>query len=244
MTRGTAIVSIVGISIFLCTWVGSPFFTTHQMIAAAEAGNDDDVFGGFDIAKVRENMRPSLTALAQSNEKDIDENPANGLELMAAPRIADAVLDSVLTPKHVGDFVRYGIFRKPDGFVPVTYSAQYLSPNVFALSIGGGDAQPAVLTFERNGLFSWKVTRIAIPEVAQQPDARATSDTPPTQPDAAPDAPPRDTENTASSMPGSAPTSASAQPTPAASDAPVQANPQPLPDPTVPDPVGQQSAPQ
>ena len=245
MTRGTVIVSIVGISIFLCTWVGSPFFTTHQMIAAAEAGNDDDVLGGFDIAKVRENMRPSLTALAQPDEKDVDDNPASGFELMAAPRLAGAALDSVLTPGHVSDLVRYGIFRKPDGSVSVTYSARYLSPNVFALSIGGGNAQPAVLTFERNGLFSWKVSRIAIPEVAQQPDVQASSETPPpAQPDTAPVAPPQDPGTAASDAPGSAPTSPSALPTPAASAAPAQANPQPLPDPTVPDPAGQQSAPQ
>lgn len=146
-TRGTVIVSIVGICIFLCTWVGSPFFTTDQMIAAAKSGNGD-VLGGFDIAKVRENMRPSLTALAQPDERDVDDNPASGFELMAAPRLADAVLDSVLTPGHVSDLVRYGIFRKPDGSVSVTYSARYLSPNVFALGIGGRDAQPAVLTFE------------------------------------------------------------------------------------------------
>lgn len=106
MKRSAAALPVVALCLVAGAWITSPFFIVHQMIATAESGDNDRVFAYFDVAKVRENLRPSVSAQVQPDETEINGSPAGGFELLAAPKLADALLDSILTPAHVGDLVR------------------------------------------------------------------------------------------------------------------------------------------
>jgi hypothetical protein len=122
---------------------------------------------------VRADLKPQLTAAVTSRmERDpqMRGNPFAGLGAILMPSILDRMIDSVVTPEGIAALVRAGKVGHAETESPpsqrVDYDLRYIALNRFdvALRRGAAAGDPVHLIFERRGLFTWKLVRIALPQ--------------------------------------------------------------------------------
>jgi hypothetical protein len=99
---------------------------------------------------------------------------------MLMPSILDRMIDSVVTPEGIAALVRAGKVGHTETESaaprPVDYGFHYVALDRFDVTVRRKDAagDPVRLVFQRRGLFSWKLIRIALPQSSLTGPADAT----------------------------------------------------------------------
>jgi len=173
MRKGWIIAIGAAVALFALAYGASPFVAVRGFVAAAKQGDAEKLRGSVDFPAVRADLKPQLTAAVTTRmERDpqMRGNPFAGLGAILMPSILDRMIDSVVTPEGIAALVRAGKVghAEPESASSrrVDYDFRYVALNRFdvALRRRGTTRDPVHLIFERRGLFTWKLVRIALPQ--------------------------------------------------------------------------------
>jgi len=173
MRKGWIIAIGAAVALFALAYGASPFVAVRGFVAAAKQGDAEKLGGSVDFPAVRADLKPQLTAAVTTRmERDpqMRGNPFAGLGAILMPSILDRMIDSVVTPEGIAALVRAGKVghAEPESAPSrrVDYDFRYIALNRFdvALRHRGTTGDPVHLIFERRGLFTWKLVRIALPQ--------------------------------------------------------------------------------
>lgn len=172
MRKGWIIAIGVAFALFALAYGASPYVAVRGFVAAAKQGDAEKLRGSVDFPAVRADLKPQLTAAVTTRmERDpaMRGNPLAGLGAMLMPSILDRMIDSVVTPEGIAALVRVGrVGHAETDSAPqrVDYVFHYLARDRFAATLRrrGAAGDPVSLVFERRGLFTWRLVRIALPQ--------------------------------------------------------------------------------
>jgi Protein of unknown function (DUF2939) len=178
------LVKIVGVVVLggaVASYV-SPYLTLHAMRSAIVDQDADAFASDVDFPAVRESLRAQILIMMQnklSNDADLKDNPFAGVGMMLGMGVANQVIDTMVTPAGVMQMMaNAGPKRVEKGAeVPVPdassaarsssasadYSVRYRNWSTVAVEGRRQGAEPAVFTFKRSGLWSWKLTAVTFP---------------------------------------------------------------------------------
>jgi len=173
MRKGWIIAIGAALAAFLMAYGASPYAAVRGFVTAAKQGDAEKLRGSVDFPAVRADLKPQLTAAVTTRmerDPDMRGNPFAGLGAMLMPSILDRMIDSVVTPDGIATLVRAGKLGQADASSTaprrVDYVLHYITRDRFGVTLrrqgAGGD--PVNLVFERRGLFTWKLVRIALPQ--------------------------------------------------------------------------------
>ena len=183
MRKGWIIAIGAAFALFALAYGVSPYVAVRGFVAAAKQGDAEKLRGSVDFPAVRADLKPQLTAAVTTRmERDpaMRNNPLAGLGAMLMPSILDRMIDSVVTPEGIAALVRAGKVGSGDtaSAAPrrVDYDLHYAALDRFDVTVRRKDAagDPVRLVFQRRGLFSWKLIRIALPQSGLTGPADAT----------------------------------------------------------------------
>jgi len=177
--RKIAIATTVLVVGIVAAYLGSPYWTLHQIRDAATAGEGDRVATYVDFPAVRESIKSQFVlATAQRTESKGKDRAFATLGQAFALRMMDGLVDALVSPEGVANMIRTGKAprltleakatsttsstverRQPKvrrGYEGLdTFHATMIDPE------SGEDMVIAVLS--RQGLFTWKLTAVRIP---------------------------------------------------------------------------------
>jgi hypothetical protein len=151
-------------------YVGSPWWATHRMRKAAEAGDGEELATYVDYPALRADVKSQLT-VSMSSQK--------GLFAVLAGQIVGAAAEAMITPENVAALVSTGRAQPidagakqfpdaPDEDQPprVLREKRYRSLNVFELEMLDPETKRrlATLIFNRQGLVGWKLAAVRFGE--------------------------------------------------------------------------------
>ena len=168
-------------------YAASPFYAFHQLKAAAEAGDKDQLNALVDFPGVRDDLKRQVDSQAVKLARE-----ASGIGYPIAAIIGhlgaafgDHVVDKLVTPEAISAMVRSGMVphkhKRQDDHQDDTASAPppapadddskvvtrfaYLTPDRFRVAVSPADqADRAInLIMDRQGLFSWRLEQIELP---------------------------------------------------------------------------------
>ncbi len=165
-------------------YLASPLLAVRGFVAAAKSGDAARLERAVDFPAVRDALKPQLAdAMAARARTDprISETALAGLGALLAPAIADRAVDRLVTPEGIATLVRLG---DGDGDAAPTapasparpaigYDYRYVGLDHFLVRVRRADrpGRPTGLTFERRGLFGWKLVAIDLPGNSANPAA-------------------------------------------------------------------------
>lgn len=173
MRKGWIIAIGAAFVLFALACGASPYVAARGFLAAAKQGDEEKLRGSVDFPAVRADLKPQLSAaVATRMEHDpaMRGNPLAGLGKILMPSILDRMIDSVVTPEGIAALVRAGKVghAKPESAPSqrVDYDFRYIALNRFDVTVRRRDAvgDPVHFVFERHGLFTWRLIRIALPQ--------------------------------------------------------------------------------
>ncbi len=176
------LVKIVGVVVLggaVASFV-SPYLTLHAMRSAMVDQDADAFASDVDFPAVRESLRAQILTMMQdklSNDADRKDNPFAGVGMLLGMGIANQAIDTMVTPAGVMQMMANAGPKRVEkaGEVPVSgesstpssmsadYSVRYRNWSTVAVEGRRPGAEPAVFTFKRNGLWSWKLTAVTFP---------------------------------------------------------------------------------
>jgi hypothetical protein len=151
-------------------YLGSPWWATHQMRRAAEAGDAEKLASYVDYPAVRADVKAQLT-VSMSSQK--------GLFARLAGQIVGAAAEAMVTPENVAALVVTGRAQPigagakqfPDAPAEdepprVLRDEHYRSRNVFEVDLLDPETKTrlSTLVFDRHGLVGWKLAAIRFGE--------------------------------------------------------------------------------
>ena len=170
---------VFGVSalVLLLLWL---FFTPHLAVrgmrAAAEARDAAALADYVNFPALKESLKGGLTAkLASFASKDLTGNPFAAFGAALATAMMGPMIDALVTPEALAMMLKgekpkpTGPAKKPtpnDDDVEVDVSMSYETLNRFVVAARrkGSSEAPMSLVFTRDGLFSWKLSAIRLPD--------------------------------------------------------------------------------
>jgi hypothetical protein len=156
--------------------VAGPFIAMHGIQQGAEARDGKRLKRNVDFPVLRENLRPQVQeALDRKLSKKAGENPLAALGLAYSDRIADKLVDEIVTPQGIETLLNGEDWRKKRKRdrqrirgekpraekAPVTREWGFNSASEFELAVTKGDKQTRFI-LTRRGL-DWNLTNIHLP---------------------------------------------------------------------------------
>lgn len=186
MRKGWIIAIGAALAAFLLAYGASPYVAVRGFVAAAKQGDAEKLRGSVDFPAVRADLKPQLAAAVTTRmerDPEMRGNPFAGLGAMLMPSILDRMIDSVVTPDGIAALVRAGKVGHADtgsaASRRVDYVLHYITRDRFGVTVRrqGAVGDHVNLVFERRGLFTWKLVRIALPQsslTSGTPDSSAS----------------------------------------------------------------------
>ena len=183
MRKGWIIAIGAALALVALAYGASPYVAVRGFVAAAKKGDAEKLGAAVDFPAVRADLKPQLTAAVTTRmerDPEMRGNPLAGLGVMLMPTILDRMIDSVVTPDGIAALVRAGKVGHAgaNATAPqrVDYDYGYVTLDRFGVTLRRKDAagDPVRLVFQRRGLFSWKLIRIALPQSSLTGPADAT----------------------------------------------------------------------
>jgi len=177
---GLVIVFVISLAV---ASYASPYWTMHQLRAAAEAGDPEALQQYVDFPALRESIKAEIQehvvgqALADQKPED---NPFAGLGTMIANAMLGPMVDAMITPAGIAAMTR----GKPDSKAaaatsqptqpPATsgskkdagharYEYDGLNRVLVKFESEGSTEKSPALVFRREGPFSWKLAQLILP---------------------------------------------------------------------------------
>lgn len=190
MRRSTLIFWIVvAILAVAGAYYASPYWTVRQLREAAEARDADRMSDFVDFPSLRESIKAELQAsvvMPMLNDPKMKDNPFAGLGAMLAGAMLGPMIDSMISPAGLAAMLKQGPPSKPsevmskppavDGAAPArgavdeAVRSTYSGLNRFVVAYARPDEpidRAPALIFRRDGLFSWKLSKVRLPTPGQ-----------------------------------------------------------------------------
>lgn len=165
--RGKLILAaiVIATALFITWYLVSPRWTLHEMRAAAEAGNTDQLATYIDFPAVRASLKEEMEAKAAAEMTKGGRGAFEGLGTMLAMSFVDRMIDGVVTPAGMRQLF---LSQKNPGSSANAFDASRQGLSIDRLSFdrfrlydpavkdGGG------LIFERHGL-GWQLAAVRLP---------------------------------------------------------------------------------
>jgi hypothetical protein len=177
-------------AIAFCVWFYfTPYLTVNSLVKAAKANKPEIMSDYINFPSVKESIKANLNAsLAGSMTKDAGTNPFAGLAVMMAAAFVDKMVDAFITPEGLSTLMKG---QKPDfdkkaapaakGEDDSITDGKYESFDRFVFSVHDKNSSdsPVGFVFDRDGLFSWKLSAIRF--VANSNASQNSADATPAQ---------------------------------------------------------------
>src|ERR1022692_4503657 len=140
------------VAILVGFYVGSPYWTLHQMRSAAQAGQGDRLAGYVDFPAVRESIKTQFVATMADQMKDAGkDNASAAFGNMLAASMMNGILDMMITPDGLVRIMKQGKLQRD--------TASAASPAAPAVTdTPATPAKPLRIDREYEGLKGFKVT--------------------------------------------------------------------------------------
>ena len=171
---------IVIVLLALAAFAAMPYYTAYQIRQAVQNGDSAALAQHVDFVAVRAGLKRQLADSVSSKLPDVAKSgTVGGLSAMLAGRVADAALESVVTPEGVSDLLAGRLpnpFDKAPGAAPseaapgqaapdaLKPSARYLGWDRFQVSLPA-KGQTVNLLLTRKGWIGWQLTDIELPKL-------------------------------------------------------------------------------
>jgi len=168
----------LAVLLVVAAYFGSPFWAVRQMRSAAKAHDGDRLAQYVDFPAVRESLKSQLTAgIAKRGDSEPSGNPLKTLGEALAVGVASTLVEALVTRESMvrlmADARPPSPRREPDETGPprerrrkVDTTASYdgLDRVRVAITEEGSDRRPVIAVLSRQGLVSWKLTAIRLPD--------------------------------------------------------------------------------
>lgn len=169
MRKGWVVAIAAVPALFALAFLASPYVAARSFVAWARQGDTERLAASVDFPAVRASLKPQLSAAVtarMNRDPEMRDNPLAGLGMMLMPSLLDRMVDSVVTPRSLATLVSAG--RTGDGAATpprLDYDYGYAAINRFRVTARrqGSRGAPIGLTFERRGLFAWKLVGVDLP---------------------------------------------------------------------------------
>ena len=171
--------SIGGVIVFFGVWFYlTPHLTVVGMKAATEANDASRLSGYVNFPALKENLKTSFNAkLAPEAAKGKKPNLFASLEGKMTAAIINPMIDTLVTPENLlmmmkGDkpqSVKSTTRPKPSSSKDTETSMSYESFDRFVVTVKkkGSTDEPVGLVFNRESLFSWKLSALRLPMLSK-----------------------------------------------------------------------------
>jgi len=170
MRRPILTLFLVAVLAFGAVFVSAPWFAFRALRAAAQSNDIQAMAELIDFNAVRQNLEGQVDPEAAAPAPDIWHDPIGAMRHMLRPVAPTKDTDSYLTPAAINT-LGAGDHPGPDtladtfpGFHGRTI--QYWDPNRCRIQVTEADGRKALFSFERRGLFDWKLVQIRLPQPA------------------------------------------------------------------------------
>lgn len=164
--------------LFAAAYFGSPFWTVHQMRSAAKARDGDRLAQYVDFPAVRESLKTQLTAgITKRADSEHSGNPVRSLGEALAVGMAGTLVEALVTRESMVRMMAEARppspTRQPDAGGPPRERRREVETDVayegldqvrVAIKDEGSNRQPVIVVLSRQGLVSWKLTAIRLPD--------------------------------------------------------------------------------
>ena len=162
----------------------SPHLHIDRLRSAAEARDTDRLRELVDFESVRASLKDDIrTMFVQRMSRDLAGNPFAGLGMLMVNAMVDPMVDMIVSPQSIIAIVDRGkveadisakgkVSRAPDEPAPTTRRREaiieqgYENYRRYVITVRPADEPQASLSLylRRDGLFSWKVYKISLPQ--------------------------------------------------------------------------------
>lgn len=163
-----AVVIVFGVWFFF-----TPYLTVSGMKSAAEARDSAKLSGYVNFPDLKESLKATLNAkLAWDVTKAKDGNPFAALGAAMATAFINPMIDALVTPESLAMMMRgdkphpgKNGTQSPQSDSSADTSMSYESFDRFVVTVKkkGETGEPVGLVFNRDGMFSWKLSAIRLP---------------------------------------------------------------------------------
>jgi hypothetical protein len=173
MTKTTKILITAFLLVFGTWFLFTPYIAVNGMKSAAEARDAAKLSSYVNFPALKESLKASFNAkLASEVTKEKNENPFTPLGAMMAAAFINPLIDALVTPESLAMMIKGD---KPLPGKNSTQTQQSNSDADIAMSYEGFDrfvvtvkkkgetGEPVALVFNRDGMFSWKLSAIRLP---------------------------------------------------------------------------------
>jgi phosphotransferase system glucose/maltose/N-acetylglucosamine-specific IIC component len=151
----------------------TPHFAVRAMKSAAEANDAARLSGYVNFPALKESLKASFNAkIAAEVTRESDGNPFAAFGAALAVAMVNPMIDALVTPESLammmkGDKLRPEEMaqRRPSAESEVDTSMAYEGFDRFVVTVRkkGSDEEPIGLVFNRDGMFSWKLSALRLP---------------------------------------------------------------------------------
>ena len=166
--------SLVAVLIVFGVWF---FFTPHLAVSgmksAAESRDAAKLSGYVNFPELKESLKATFNAkLASEVTKEKDGNPFAALGAAMAAAFVNPMIDALVTPESLammmeGDKPQPGKggsqSSQSDSSADTSMSYESFDRFVVTVKKKGETGEPVGLVFNRDGMFSWKLSAIRLP---------------------------------------------------------------------------------
>lgn len=168
---------LIGLGAFVIAFVAAPWFAFRALREAAETGDAQALAELVDYRAVRASLRPQLMeAAAPTPPPDPFRDPIGALKRAIEPlQPTPPPVERHLSPQGLHALTLAAPGQPPElGARPPFPSLDYWGFRRvrFAVHPKGVPAREVTLTFQRRGLFTWKLTHVDLPEESTAAVAR------------------------------------------------------------------------
>ena len=179
---GVAILAIAAISYFGLYSYQSPGIWLQDIKKAAQEGDKDRLRDLIDFDSVKTGLKEDIkTQFVVSMGAELKDNPFAALGLAMASMMVDPMVEMIVSPSGMAALIEKGRVQPPgkgtdiptpsssegqSGYDGMNIERGYDNFSRYRIRIRPSDKQteePIILSLKREGLFSWKLTRISLP---------------------------------------------------------------------------------
>jgi len=162
------ITAIVAALSFVGAYAASPYTAASGFTGALEEYDAQAASEYIDYPSVRQGVKDDMNAEIAQMTLDSDGDPFAVAGAAFAGSLVSGMIDGFISPSGLEKILERAESKKSENFMKVGYETQYDGIDRFLVRIvrnveGREIANPLVLTFERRGLFSWKLVKIDLP---------------------------------------------------------------------------------
>jgi len=172
MTNKTKFSAAVVLVVFGVWFFFTPHLAVSAMKSAAEAHDSAKLSSYVNFPALKENLKATFNAkLASEVTKEKDGNPFAALGAAMAAALINPMIDALVTPESLAMMMKGDKPQSEKNSAPSTQAEQpadttmsYESFDRFVVTVKKKDetGEPVDLVFNRDGMFSWKLSAIRL----------------------------------------------------------------------------------